>query len=67
MNKKVTEYENRVALLSQEVERLNVVIENKNHEIGHMKRQLDEFSGMTITINSLQDRISKLVNENVGM
>ena len=32
-----------------------------------MKKQLDEFEGMNITINSLQDRISKLVNENVGM
>ena len=32
-----------------------------------MKNQLDEFHGMNITINSLQDRISKLVNENVGM
>ena len=32
-NKKISEYENKVALLSQELERLNNVIERKNNEI----------------------------------
>jgi uncharacterized small protein (DUF1192 family) len=30
MGKKIAEYENRIALLSQEIERLNSVIEGKN-------------------------------------
>jgi uncharacterized small protein (DUF1192 family) len=32
-NKKVADYENKIALLSQELERLNNVIERKNSEI----------------------------------
>ena len=31
VNRKVAEYENRVALLSQEIERLNNVIDQKNN------------------------------------
>ena len=33
INKKVPEYENKIALLSQEVERLNGIIDKKNTEI----------------------------------
>ena len=40
VNKKVAEYENRMALLSQEIERLNNVIDQKNNELGHMNNQL---------------------------
>lgn len=32
-NKKIAEYENKIGLLSQELERLNGVIERKNNEI----------------------------------
>ena len=33
VNKRNAEYENKIALLSQELERLNNVIERKNNEI----------------------------------
>ncbi len=32
-SRKISEYENKIALLSQELERLNGVIERKNNEI----------------------------------
>ena len=67
MNRKVAEYENKVALLSQEIERLNGVLDNKNNEIGQMNHQLQEMSAMNGTINALQERIGRLVNENSGM
>lgn len=40
MNRKISEYENKIAVLSQEIERLNTVIENKNNEIGYLKNQV---------------------------
>ena len=30
MGRKIAEYENRIAMMSQEIERLNMVIEKKN-------------------------------------
>lgn len=52
--RKIVEYENKIALLSQEIERLNTVVENKNREIGELRNQIQEMSGMTQTINILQ-------------
>ena len=54
-------------MLSQEIERLNSVLEKKNNELGNLQRRLHEIDGMNKTIGSLQDKISRLVNENVGM
>lgn len=52
--RKIVEYENKIALLSQEIERLNTVVENKNREIGELRNQIQEMSGMAQTINILQ-------------
>ena len=35
--------------------------------MGQMNSQIQELSAMTGTINNLQDRIGRLVNENTGM
>ena len=53
MARKIAEYENRIALLSQEIERLNSVIEKKNHEVGGLHNRLTEIEGMNKTIGNL--------------
>ena len=40
-NKQIAEFENRVAMLSQEIERLNSVVEGKNNEIRTLKENFD--------------------------
>jgi len=64
MGRKVSEYENRIAMLSQEIERLNAVIEGKNRDIGGLQNRLNEIESMNKTIGSLQERITRLVTEN---
>jgi sensor histidine kinase YesM len=46
---------------------LNSVVEAKNNEIGSLKSQIQELNMMGITINSLQERIQRLVSENKGL
>jgi hypothetical protein len=48
--------------LSQEIERLNSVLEKKNAELGKLNNKLSEIEGMNKTIGTLQERITKLVN-----
>ncbi len=67
LNRKSAELESKVAILSQEIERLNGVLEKKNQEIAGMTKQLQDMSNMGITINTLQERIQKLVGENKGL
>ncbi len=43
MNRKVSEYENRIALLSQEMERLNINIKNKVEENDLLRRKISEY------------------------
>jgi hypothetical protein len=43
-----------VAILSQEIERLNSVLEKKNVELGNLNKKLSEIDGMNKTIGSLQ-------------
>ena len=43
------------------------MLDNKNNEIGQMNHQLQEMSAMNGTINALQERIGRLVNEKSGM
>lgn len=38
--RKASEFENKVALLSQEIERLNSILEKKNNELGNLQRKL---------------------------
>ena len=65
--KHVPEFEGRIAALSQEIERLNAVLEKKNMEIGNLNKKLTEIEGYTATIGTLQTKITKLVNENTSM
>ena len=67
INKKIPDYENKIAVLSQEIERLNNVIEKKNAELAKLTNKLSEIEGMNKTIGTLQERITKLVNENSSM
>ena len=43
------------------------MIEKKNQEIGNLTQQLQELNNMGLTINTLQERIQRLVSENKGM
>ncbi len=54
--------ENKVALLSQEIERLNSVVETKNKEISNYERKLHEIDETNKTIGSLQEKIRRLVS-----
>lgn len=67
LGRRLAEYENTIAILSQEIERLNSVLENKNNEIGELRSQLQEMDAMNDAINSLQEKIKRLANENTGM
>lgn len=58
---------NKNQILSQEIERLNALLEQKNKEIGNLNRKMKEIEEMTQTIGSLQSKITKLVNENTVM
>ena len=63
----VPEFENRIAVLSQEIERLNAVLEKKNQELGALNKKLSEIDEMNKTIGSLQGKIKNLVNENTSV
>ena len=67
MNKKNIEYENRIALLSQEIERLNLILDTKNKEVSGVKNQLNQMEEMNSTIINLQDRIARLTSQNNSM
>ena len=41
-NKKNADYENKIALFSQEIERLNGVVEKKNSEVTNLNRKMHE-------------------------
>ena len=63
----MAEYENRVVVLSQEIERLNGVIEKKNVDLGNLNKKLAEIDSMNKTIGTLQEKITKLVTENTSL
>lgn len=54
-------------MFSQEIERLNSVVEKKNGEISNLTRKLSEIDEMNRSIGSLQEKIKKLVNENYSI
>lgn len=53
--------------MSQEIERLNGVLEKKNIELGNLNKKLSEIDSMNKTIGTLQEKITKLVSENTSM
>lgn len=61
---KITEYENKIAMFSQEIERLNSVLEKKNGEISGLNKKLHEIDETNKTIGTLQEKIKRLANEN---
>lgn len=63
-NRKLADYESKVALLSQEVERLTEQLTKKTSETNNLKNRLTEIDSMNKTIGSLQEKITRLVSEN---
>jgi uncharacterized coiled-coil DUF342 family protein len=63
-NRKLGDYEAKVALLSQEVERLTEQLTKKTSETNNLKNRLTEIDSMNKTIGSLQEKITRLVSEN---
>jgi chromosome segregation ATPase len=63
-NRKLGDYEAKVALLSQEIERLTGQLEKKSTETSNLKGRLSEIDSMNKTIGSLQEKITRLVSEN---
>lgn len=59
-NKKITEYESKVALLSQEIERLNGVIDKKNSEIKGLREGEIEAEGMARQVKQLSDQLKRI-------
>ena len=51
-------------MLSEEIERLNGVIEKKNNEIGSLQRSMQEISGMNLSITPLHEKLSRVSSEN---
>jgi hypothetical protein len=62
VSQRFMESEKKLYVLSQEIERLNGVIEKKNIELGNLNKKLLELESMNKTVESLQERITKLVN-----
>ena len=54
-------------MLSQEIERLNSVLEKKNNELNNLNRKLHAIDEMNRSIGGLQDKINRLVHENTSM
>ena len=64
------EYQERVNVLSGEIQRLNEVIAQKHVDVGEVSKQLhnkskqlEEASAMSKTSDTLQDQITKLAHE----
>ncbi len=58
--RKMAEYENRIAVLNQEIERLNVIIESKNKEIRSLSENVLDSEGLGRQVRSLNDQIKRL-------
>lgn len=54
-------------MFSQEIERLNSVLEKKNAEVSGLNKRLHDIDEMNRSIGSLQEKIKKLVNENYSI
>jgi regulator of replication initiation timing len=57
LNRKLVEYENKIVLLSQEMERLNVIISNKIEENQKLSAQNEELRRKVMEFNEVNRRI----------
>lgn len=64
INKKIPESERKLASLSEEIDRLNTIVEKKNKDVGELVRRLTEAESMSVTINTLQQKVQGLINQN---
>ena len=54
VEKKAVEYERRIMMLSEEIERLNSVLERKNIEIGSLNKKLIEIDQTGPSVGNFQ-------------
>ena len=54
VEKKAVEYERRIMMLSEEIERLNSVLERKNIEIGSLNKKLIEIDQIGPSVGNFQ-------------
>ena len=65
VNRKVAEYENKIALLSQEIERLNGNLRNKVEEIDGLRKRISDYeTSMTQLNQEWQTKAGRLTQEN---
>jgi chromosome segregation ATPase len=63
VNKRIPEYESKIALLSQELERLNGVVEKKNSEIRALGGQFEEVQENLRLSTTQQGRMNQELND----
>jgi len=66
--KNIADMETKIALLSQEIERLNSILEKKNQDIGNYTKKIAEFEHLMNSnvqeSETYKNRINKLMTEN---
>ncbi len=63
VSRKIAEYENKIAMLGQELERLNGVIERKNTEIRALGGEIQEAQENIRLSNAQQSKLSMELNQ----
>jgi chromosome segregation ATPase len=63
VNRRIPDYENKIALMSQELERLNGVIERKNNEIRALGGEIQEAQENVRLSNAQQSKLSMELNQ----
>jgi chromosome segregation ATPase len=67
VSKKLPEYENKIAMLSQEIERLNGVLDKRNSEIKGLKEGELEAENMARQVKQLSDQLKRVSGENESL
>lgn len=65
--KRIPEYESKIAVLSQEIERLNGVIDKKNGEIKTLREGEAEAETLARQVKSLNDQVRRISGEKEGL
>ena len=66
-SRRLPEYESKIALLSQEVERLTQQLQKKTADMNNLTLKLSELDTSNQTVAQLQEKISRLVKQNSAM